>query len=125
MITGVGIDLVEVGRMKKLLTKWGERFTTRFFSQHEIDYCQKKAVPAIHFAARFAAKEAFLKSLGIGLGMGLKLREIEVNNNQRGKPSLNLAGRAQRLISERKIRKVHLSLTHTSEWAAAVVIAET
>lgn len=125
MITGAGIDLVDVSRMKKLLAKWGDRFTGRFFSQLEIDYCQRKATPAIHYAARFAAKESFLKSLGIGLGMGVKLKDIEVINDQQGKPDLVLHGQAQRLISERGIQKVHLSLTHTSECAAAIVIVET
>lgn len=125
MITGTGIDLVDVSRMKKLLAKWGDRFTERYFSQHEIDYCRRKAVPGIHFAARFAAKESFLKSLGIGLGMGVKLKDIQVINDQQGKPDLILAGQAQYLINERGIRKVHLSLTHTSEYAAAVVILET
>ena len=125
MITGTGIDLVDVSRMKKLLAKWGDRFTERYFSQHEIDYCRRKAVPEIHFAARFAAKESFLKSLGIGLGMGVELKDIQVINDQQGKPDLILAGQAQRLISERGVRKVHLSLTHTSECAVAVVILET
>lgn len=125
MINGVGIDLVDVNRMKKLLAKWGGRFTERYFSQREIEYCQRKAISAIHFAARFAAKESFLKSLGIGLGMGVALREIEVINDSQGKPDLVLQGQAQQLIRERGIRKVHLSLTHTSECAAAVVILET
>lgn len=125
MMIGVGIDLVDVSRMKKLLAKWGDRFTGRYFSQHETEYCQRKAAPAIHFAARFAAKEAFLKSLGIGLGMGVKLKDIAVINDRQGKPDLILTGQAQCLISERGIRKVHLSLTHTSECAAAVVILET
>jgi holo-[acyl-carrier protein] synthase len=125
MINGVGIDLVDVNRMKKLLAKWGGRFTERYFSQREIEYCQRKAISAIHFAARFAAKESFLKSLGIGLGMGVALKEIEVINDPQGKPDLVLQGQAQQLIRERGIRKVHLSLTHTSECAAAVVILET
>jgi holo-[acyl-carrier protein] synthase len=125
MINGVGIDLVDVNRMKKLLAKWGGRFTERYFSQREIEYCQRKAISAIHFAARFAAKESFLKSLGIGLGMGVALREIEVINDSQGKPDLVLHGQAQQLIREQGIRKVHLSLTHTSECAAAVVILET
>jgi holo-[acyl-carrier protein] synthase len=125
MITGTGIDLVDVSRMKKLLAKWGDRFTERYFSRHEIDYCSRKAVAEIHFAARFAAKESFLKSLGIGLGMGVNLKDIQVINDQQGKPDLILAGQAQHLLSERGIRKVHLSLTHTSECAAAVVILET
>jgi holo-[acyl-carrier protein] synthase len=124
MIAGTGIDLVDVGRLKKIIAKWGGRFTGRFFSQHEIDYCQKRAVPAIHYAARFAAKESFLKSLGIGLGMGVNLKDIEVMNDQQGKPDLILHGEAQRLLSERGIQKVHLSLTHTSDAAVAVVILE-
>jgi holo-[acyl-carrier protein] synthase len=102
----------------------GRSFTGRFFSQHEIDYCQKRAVPAIHYAARFAAKESFLKSLGIGLGMGVNLKDIEVMNDQQGKPDLILHDEAQRLLSERGIQKVHLSLTHTSDAAVAVVILE-
>ena len=124
MITGIGIDLVDVGRLKKIIAKWGCRFTGRFFSRREIDYCQKKAIPAIHFAARFAAKESFLKSLGIGLGMGVNLKDIEVMNDQQGKPDLILHDEAQRLLCERDVRKVHLSLTHTSESAVAVVILE-
>jgi holo-[acyl-carrier protein] synthase len=125
MINGVGIDLVDVSRMNKLLARWGGRFTERYFTQNEIEYCQGKAVSAIHFAARFAAKESFLKSLGIGLGMGVKLQEIEVVNDPQGRPALVLHGHALHLIGERGIRKVHLSLTHTSEQAAAVVILET
>ena len=70
MIFGIGTDLVEVSRVEKILQKWGEKFLKKVFSQNEIEYCKKKAFPAIHFAARFAAKESFLKSLGIGLGMG-------------------------------------------------------
>ena len=124
MIAGTGIDLVDVGRLKKIIAKWGGRFTGRFFSKHEIDYCQKRAVPAIHYAARFAAKESFLKSLGIGLGMGVNLKDIEVMNDQQGKPDLILHDEAQRLLSERGIQKVHLSLTHTSDAAVAVVILE-
>jgi holo-[acyl-carrier protein] synthase len=125
MIDGVGIDLVDVSRMKKLLAKWGSRFTERCYSQNEIQYCQRKAISAIHFAARFAAKEAFLKSLGIGLGMGVKLKEIEVSNDPQGKPVLILHDSAQHLAGVRGVRKAHLSLTHTSECAAAVVILET
>jgi holo-[acyl-carrier protein] synthase len=125
MIAGVGIDLVDVNRVKKLLTKWGDRFTERYYSQNEIDYCRRRAVPAIHFAARFAAKESFLKSLGIGLGMGVKLKDIGVINDQQGKPAFALTDEAQSLIKQRRIRKVHLSMTHTSDCAAAVVIVET
>ena len=125
MISGIGIDLVDVERLKKILARWGGRFTERYFSRQENEYCQHKAVPAIHYAARFAAKESFLKSLGIGLGMGIELKNIEVVNGGDGKPDLILHDEAMRLLEERGIRKAHLSLTHTSKSAVAVVVLET
>lgn len=124
MIIGTGIDLADVKRIQRLLAKWGDRFTGRFFSPGEMAYCGQKASPAIHFAARFAAKEAFLKSLGIGLGMGVALKDVEVVNDDRGKPDLILYGEARRMINDRGIRRMHLSLTHTAESAVAMVILE-
>ena len=124
MIYGTGIDLVEIQRMTDIIKKWGGRFVTRVFSQGEIDYCNSRACPAIHFAARFAAKESFLKSLGTGLGMGVNLREIEVSQDQFGKPGVMLQGRAADILSGLGIGAVHLSLTHTRHSAAAMVILE-
>ncbi|MGV8079886.1 MAG: holo-ACP synthase [Syntrophales bacterium] len=124
MIAGMGIDLVEVRRIDRLLGKWGDRFTGRFFAAGEIAYCGNKARPAIHYAARFAAKESFLKSLGIGLGMGVHLRDIEVSRDRRGKPALVLHGRAASMLADRGVTAVHLSLTHTAEHAAATVVLE-
>lgn len=124
MISGTGIDLVDVGRIERLLGKWGDKFTGRFFSGQEIEYCSRRAVPAIHFAARFAAKEAFLKSIGFGLGMGVRLADIEVVNDDKGKPRLSLHGGAQRRLVIMGVRAVHLSLTHTSGHAVATVILE-
>jgi holo-[acyl-carrier protein] synthase len=121
----MGIDLVEVRRIDRLLVKWGDRFTGRFFATGEVAYCSSKARPAIHFAARFAAKESFLKSLGIGLGMGVHLRDIEVSRDRRGKPALTLHGRAASMLAERDVTAVHLSLTHTAEHAVAAVVLET
>jgi holo-[acyl-carrier protein] synthase len=121
----MGIDLVEVRRIDRLLVKWGDRFTGRFFAAGEVAYCSSKARPAIHFAARFAAKESFLKSLGIGLGMGVHLRDIEVSRDRRGKPALVLHGRAASMLAERDVIAVHLSLTHTAEHAVAAVVLET
>jgi len=78
----------------------------------------------VHFGARFAAKESFLKALGMGLGQGIQLAEIEVIHCENGKPVLKLHGAAKTEVGKRKIRKVHLSLTHTREYAGAVVILE-
>ncbi len=124
MIVGIGIDLVEVRRIKRIIDRWGVRFTERVFAACESDYCEEKAFPAIHYAARFAAKEAFLKSFGIGLGMGVRMKEIEVRNASSGKPELALYGRAMEMIREQKIITSHLTLSHTKDYAMAAVVLE-
>ena len=125
MIAGIGIDMVEVPRMQKILRRWGDRFTARVYTPEEIAYCRGKALPAIHFAARFAAKEAALKALGLGLGMGLDLREVGVARNNAGLPRLAFTERGLRMLGERAICRTHLSMTHTRELALAMVIMET
>jgi holo-[acyl-carrier protein] synthase len=124
MIYGIGIDLVENGRIQKIIAKWNTKFLQRVFSEGEINYCARHAQAEIHYAARFAAKESFLKALGMGLGMGVKLIEIEVDHNINGKPQLTLHGEAKEQLRKRKIDKIHLSLTHTKEYATAVVLME-
>ncbi len=124
MIYGTGIDLVDNRRIEKIIDKWGGKFLDRVFTKWEIDYCLKHAQAAIHFGARFAAKESFLKALGIGLGQGVRLTEIEVKNAESGKPELNLTGGARRRIEEEGIVDIHLSLTHTEKYASAFVLLE-
>jgi holo-[acyl-carrier protein] synthase len=124
MIYGAGIDIVEVRRMEEIIQKWGGRFVARVFSQGEISYCTSCALPAMHYAARFAAKESFLKSLGIGLGMGLCLRDIEVTSDRQGKPEVRLRGRAEDTLRRLGIGAVHVSLSHTRHSATAVVVLE-
>jgi len=125
VIAGIGIDMVEVPRMQKILQRWGDRFTVRVYTPEEIAYCQGKAMPAIHYAARFAAKEAVLKALGLGLGMGLDLREVGVARGDVGNPRLTFSERGLRMVWERAICRTHLSLTHTRESALSMVILET
>lgn len=124
MIYGIGIDLVENNRMEKIINKWGTKFLTRIFSTGEIEYCGKHANSSIHYGARFAAKESFLKALGIGLGRGVKLSDIEVINDENGKPVLVLCGEAKTQIKKRKITEIHLSLTHTQQYSTAIVLLE-
>ena len=124
MIYGIGIDLVENKRIEKIIAKWGAKFLERVFSVEEISYCEKHAKASIHFAARFAAKESFLKALGIGMGMGVKLKEIEVVHDKYGKPDLSLHGEAGIQIEKRCITRIHLSLTHTDSYATAIVLLE-
>ncbi|GAB6267973.1 MAG: holo-[acyl-carrier-protein] synthase [Smithella sp.] len=124
MICGIGIDLVENGRLEKIIEKWGVKFLKRVFSAGEILYCGKHVQSSIHYGARFAAKESFLKALGIGLGGGVKLSDIEVVNDKSGKPALQLYRTAKTQIEKRKIKNIHLSLTHTKKYATAVVVLE-
>lgn len=124
MIYGIGIDLVENSRMERLVKKWEEKFLRRIFSPGEIAYCSKYTYSSTHYGARFAAKESFLKALGMGLGEGVRLNEIEVINNEKGKPVLVLSGEAKAQIEKRQITGVHLSLTHTKSYSTAIVLLE-
>ena len=124
MICGIGVDLVENDRLARIIAKWGSKFLQRVFSDGEINYCEKHAQSSVNYGARFAAKEAFLKALGIGLGMGVKLREIEVVHDDQGKPDLSVRDGAQIQIEQKQIKKIHLSLTHTKKYATAIVLLE-
>jgi len=124
MIFGIGIDLVEVARIDGILKKWDEKFTKRIFSGDEIIYCEKKASPSIHYAARFAAKEAFLKCLGSGIWSGLTLKDVEVFNNRDGKPELKLHEKLKDKINGMGITDMYISISHTDNYATAVVIFE-
>ncbi len=124
MIHGIGTDLVEVSRIERIVKKWGDRFLDRVYARDEIEYCKNKAFPAIHFAARFAAKESFLKSLGIGLGMGVGLSEIEVSNNALGRPVLKMNEKVAGILENLGVNAIHVSMTHTKEYAHALVVLE-
>lgn len=124
MIHAIGIDIVEVNRIDDIIQRWGTAFMRRVYSQEEIDYCTKKVRASMHFAARFAAKEAFLKCLGTELRHGVAMWHIAVANNRDGTPTLKLQqGLADRLSSH-GISKAHISISHTDNYATAVVILE-
>lgn len=122
MIVGVGIDLCPVGRMRQALSRHEGRFATRVFTEVERDYCEARADPAQSYAARFAAKEALLKALGVP--PGLSWHEIEVRSDSGGAPKLILRGRAEAAAAGLSVVRLHLSLTHSADAAAAVVVAE-
>jgi holo-[acyl-carrier protein] synthase len=120
-LVGIGVDLLEVDRIKKSIQS-SPRFLSKVFSQIEQDYCLRKANPYPHFAARYAAKEAFFKSLGLGK-RGLKFAEVSVVNDALGKPQLRVEGSAQQLVVGKKISKLYLSIAHEASLAIAWVIA--
>ncbi len=122
-IVGVGIDLAEVSRIASLLERHGETFLKKTFTQNEIAYCSKKAAPAMHFAARFAAKEAVAKALGCGIAEGVSLTGISIENDALGKPEAVLDEGARRRLEAIGAGKVLVSLTHTKEHAQAIAVA--
>ena len=124
MIYGIGVDLVSIPRMEAVLKRWGERFIQRVFTEKEAKTCFKRAHPASSFALRFAAKEAFSKALGVGMRRGLRWRDIEVFHFSGGKPGLRLQGRSLEICSEKKITRLHLSLSDEGQYGMATVILE-
>ncbi|MCO5141677.1 MAG: holo-ACP synthase [Oligoflexia bacterium] len=119
---GHGIDLVQISRIKQILQKDGTQFVDRVFSEQEQKYCNRFQDPYPHYAARFAAKEAYGKALGLGLGKSGDLVEVEVELNDLGAPSLVLKGRAADIAQQKKIKKILLSLSHDADMAIASVI---
>ncbi len=120
---GLGIDLVEVGRIRDMLTRHGDRFKERTFTPGEIAYCDSCADPAIHYAARFAAKEAAAKAIGTGLwAQGVDWRQIEVAREQSGKPVLLLHDDARAHAEKLGSSASLISITHARELAMAQVI---
>ncbi len=124
MVLGLGTDLIETGRVEESIKRFGERFLERIFSPEEIAYCMRKKNAAESFAARFAAKEAGAKALGTGISRGVMWKEFEVKREASGKPSLHLSGRAAELAGAMGVKKIQLSLTHSREFALAVVVVE-
>jgi holo-[acyl-carrier protein] synthase len=125
MIVGIGTDMIEIGRIEQSIEQFGERFLDRVFTPGEIAYCrQKKKHSAESFAARFAAKEAAAKALGTGISRGISWKEIEVQRQPGGPPTLHLAGRAREIADRLGIARLSLSLTHSRDLALAVAIAE-
>jgi holo-[acyl-carrier protein] synthase len=124
MILGTGIDLIEVTRIATSFEKFGERFVSRILLPDEIAYCRSHKNPAPFLAARFAAKEAVSKAFGTGIGAQLGWQDIEIRRKETGEPFVVLHGKGAALFTARGARRLHLSLTHTQNYAAATAILE-
>lgn len=125
MIYGTGVDIIEIARIRRSLETYSSRFEEKVFTQNEIDYCRSKADPSKHFAARFAVKEAVLKSLGTGMSGGISWKDLEViNHPETGKPSLRLTGKGLDVFIALQLKAVHISISHEETYAIAYVIAE-
>jgi len=123
MIAGLGIDMIEVERVAEKIGKEAG-FRELVFSKKEIEYCEAKANKFEHYAARFAAKEAFLKAIGTGWASGTAFNEIEVFNDANGKPEIMLHGQTAITVAAMGNKKISVSLSHLKAIASAVVIIE-
>lgn len=123
-MVGLGTDLARSSRFRRLLDAGKNGVIERLFSVDERAYCLRQKDPSPHLAARFAAKEAFLKALGLGLRDGLSWQDMEVVRGPLGQPQLQLKGRAAELLAARQVTSVHLSYSHDGDYAVAIVILE-
>jgi holo-[acyl-carrier protein] synthase len=121
MIQGIGIDIIEIDRIRDIIERHGDRFLDRVFTAGEIAYCSSKKIPFQHFAARFAAKEAFSKAIATGWRGEFRWKDIEVSNNEMGRPSVTVHGN---LAGSLGIEKVHISLSHSDNAVVAFVVIE-
>ena len=124
-IFGIGTDIVNTNRIKKSINLYGKKFKNKIFSKNEIIYCEKKKNPFSFYAKRFAAKEALSKALGTGIRNGVNFKDIEILNDNFGKPSIKLKGSTANFIKKKiknKKYSIYLSLSDDVPWAQATVI---
>ena len=118
-LIGTGIDIVDVERIERLLERQGKKFLERVFTRAEAKYSMARGKPAIHLAARFAAKEAVAKALGTGFARGVRMRDIEVIAADKGPPGIKLHGGASKRLEALGAKSILISLSHTREYAVA------
>ena len=123
MIFGTGIDIIEVGRIAKVMER-DLGFRDKIYTEGEIAYCDSKKNKYQHYAARFSAKEALMKAIGTGWRFGIRFADIEVYHDELGQPHILLTGKAKELSEKERFSKIHVSLSHVKELATAVVIIE-
>lgn len=122
-VIAVGTDIIECQRIARMLDNHGEVFLKRVFTATEIEYCYGRKMAYQHYAARWAAKEAVLKTLGTGWAKGISWTDVELVNLQGGKPVIRLYNRASEVAKESGIHEVMISVSHTREYAVAFATA--
>jgi holo-[acyl-carrier protein] synthase len=123
MIIGMGIDIADQTRFQRSLDRQGERIIQRIFTENEIVICQRYRKNVEHFAGKFAVKEAFMKAIGKETAK-IEFKEIEVLNQENGAPYILTHGKAKEAVEKLGITKIHISISHDANIAAAVVILE-
>ncbi len=121
MISGIGIDIIEISRIERSIAEFGDTFLSKLFTDNEIKYCKSKHFPTQHFAARFAAKEAFSKAISTGWSGGFEWKNVEVTNDTAGKPDFLFYGNTATLLQGYSI---FLSMSHSDATVVAFVIIQ-
>ena len=121
MIQAVGIDIVDIERVTKVIHRWGDKFLLKILTPREYSYCSDKAAPAQFVAARFAVKEALYKALPEKLQVGVGWLDVEVTNDDAGRPGLNCLGTIANL---NEIYNIHVSISHSKSSAVAIIVLE-
>jgi holo-[acyl-carrier protein] synthase len=121
-VLGIGVDIVETVRIQSSIDRFGDRFLRRVFTQAERDYCSAMPVPARHFGARFAAKEAVSKAFGTGIGRRIGWRDIEVQRKESGEPFILLHGSAAEFAATLHVLQALISLSHSDHYSVANAI---
>lgn len=120
---GIGIDVIEVDRIESSIAQFGDTFTHKIFTEKERLYCDAQKRPAMHYAARFACKEAVSKALGTGIGKHLGWLDMEVIRKKSGEPELKLMGKGADFAKKNKLSQVKTSITHAQHYAASNAVA--
>lgn len=123
MIVGLGTDIVEITRIGQMIERHGELFLQRVYTESEIRYCQQRKEAMQHYAGRWAAKEAVMKTLGTGFTRGVGWQDIEVANRKSGQPQIVLSGGAKEFAASRGIGEILITISHCRTYATATAIA--
>jgi holo-[acyl-carrier protein] synthase len=121
-IIGIGVDLVHVSRMRSVAERWRDRFLVRVYTETERRDCLRRVSPYASLAGRFAAKEAILKALGTGWTAGIRWVDIQVANDDAGRPVASVSGRVDDLMRAAGVTAIHVSLSHDGDYAIAHAI---
>ena len=120
MVIGIGIDIIEIDRIRESVEKFGDHFLNKIYTQQELDYCLKKKYKYQHLAARFAAKEAVYKALATGWDADVSWQNIEISNEPNGMPIVTLQGKLKKFLSRGKELKI--SMSHSRDYVACMAI---
>lgn len=122
MVLGIGIDIIEIERIKKSIDNFGDTFLDKIYTKTELDYCLPKANKYQHFAARFAAKEAIAKALSYSGENGFSWKDIEIYNERNGMPKVKLFNKMDRILGEDK--QIHITMSHSENYVTCFALLE-